>query len=541
MEKQELINKVEILKDISKKYEIENLSLGQLITDINTFKVTVPVVGGFSSGKSSLINALLGNRILATAIEAKTAIPTEVFYGDNSIYKVKKDGKSEKISLEDLKNNKFSIDEIEVIKVEQDNAFLKSIKDVKIVDMPGFDSGISLHDKAIDNYLPSSLAYIITFEVGENIRESIVNFLIELNLHELPVLIVITKCDKATQSDIDETIKFMKENIPKYIINKQVKIVTSKSKRDIDVSGVKEFLLNIQTKSSFIMENKYRTIIKQRCNIVNQYLESRIKKADLDKVEIIEEENKLKKQLEELESKVIKEKEKFEIQANKSIEVINHNIETSLINSQSIIENMLLNGQDITHKINLIVRNSIITSIKNEFEPKLQKYLKQVSEIINVGDDLDSNIEIDKYDIELDNMVKDIIQKSIPAILAVIGGSLAGSLGAIIAAALGVVVDVIFNRKQKEDKKRLVYQKVNDEIIPQVVQEAGSAVSKEILMRIDLINEEIKTSINREKQIKIKAFEDLKKQNENKEVSRKEEIENLKKDLKIIERLRNGI
>lgn len=541
MEKQELINKVEILKDISKKYEIENLDLGQLITDINTFKVSVPVVGGFSSGKSSLINALLGDRILATAIEAKTAIPTEVFYGDNCIYKVRKDGKGEEISLEDLKNNKFSIDEIEVIKVEQDNAFLKSIKDVKVVDMPGFDSGIALHDKAIDNYLPSSLAYIVTFEVGENLRESIVNFLIELNLHELPVLIVITKCDKATQSDINETIKFMEENIPKYITNKQVKIVTCKSKRDIDVSGVKEFLLNIQTKSNFIMENKYRPIIKQRCNIVNQYLESRIKKADLDETEIIEEENKLKKELEELESKFIKEKEKFEIQANKSIEVIKHNIETSLINSQSIIENMLLNGQDITHKINLIVRNSIITSIKNEFEPKLQKYLKQISDIINVGDDLDSNIEIDKYDIELDNMVKDIIQKSIPVVLAVIGDTLAGPLGAIIAAALGVVVDVIFNRKQKEDKKRLVNQKVNDEIIPQVVHEAGSAVSNEILMCIDSINEEIKASINREKQIKIKAFDDLKKQNENKEVLRKEEIENLKKDLKIIEELRNGI
>ena len=541
MEKQELINKVEILKDISKKYEIENLDLGQLITDINTFKVSVPVVGGFSSGKSSLINALLGDRILATAIEAKTAIPTEVFYGDNCIYKVRKDGKGEEISLEDLKNNEFSIDEIEVIKVEQDNAFLKSIKDVKVVDMPGFDSGIALHDKAIDNYLPSSLAYIVTFEVGENLRESIVNFLIELNLHELPVLIVITKCDKATQSDINETIKFMEENIPKYITNKQVKIVTCKSKRDIDVSGVKEFLLNIQTKSNFIMENKYRPIIKQRCNIVNQYLESRIKKADLDETEIIEEENKLKKELEELESKFIKEKEKFEIQANKSIEVIKHNIETSLINSQVIIENMLLNGQDITHKINLIVRNSIITSIKNEFEPKLQKYLKQISDIINVGDDLDSNIEIDKYDIELDNMVKDIIQKSIPAVLAVIGGTLAGPLGAIIAAALGVVVDVIFNRKQKEDKKRLVNQKVNDEIIPQVVHEAGSAVSNEILMCIDSINEEIKASINREKQIKIKAFDDLKKQNENKEVLRKEEIENLKKDLKIIEELRNGI
>lgn len=541
MEKQELINKVEILKDISKKYEIENLDLGQLITDINTFKVSVPVVGGFSSGKSSLINALLGDRILATAIEAKTAIPTEVFYGDNCIYKVRKDGKGEEISLEDLKNNKFSIDEIEVIKVEQDNAFLKSIKDVKVVDMPGFDSGIALHDKAIDNYLPSSLAYIVTFEVGENLRESIVNFLIELNLHELPVLIVITKCDKATQNDINETIKFMEENIPKYITNKQVKIVTCKSKRDIDVSGVKEFLLNIQTKSNFIMENKYRPIIKQRCNIVNQYLESRIKKADLDETEIIEEENKLKKELEELESKFIKEKEKFEIQANKSIEVIKHNIETSLINSQVIIENMLLNGQDITHKINLIVRNSIITSIKNEFEPKLQKYLKQISDIINVGDDLDSNIEIDKYDIELDNMVKDIIQKSIPAVLAVIGGTLAGPLGAIIAAALGVVVDVIFNRKQKEDKKRLVNQKVNDEIIPQVVHEAGSAVSNEILMCIDSINEEIKASINREKQIKIKAFDDLKKQNENKEVLRKEEIENLKKDLKIIEELRNGI
>ncbi len=74
--------------------------------------------------------------------------------------------------------------------------------------MPGFDSGVALHNKAIDDYLPQSHAYILTFAATEPvIPDSIVNFLRELKLYRLPVYIVITKSKSVTPAQLDECIE----------------------------------------------------------------------------------------------------------------------------------------------------------------------------------------------------------------------------------------------------------------------------------------------------------------------------------------------
>ena len=135
--------------------------------------MTAPLVGGFSTGKSSLINVVLGDEILSTEITPETAVPAEICYGQNSVLYVTDKGTSVgKVS--ELNTKKLSIDKEKLVQITLDNDFLKTIPSVKIVDMPGFDSGFKVHNRAIDEYLPKSLAYIIAVSADEGtIRESV--------------------------------------------------------------------------------------------------------------------------------------------------------------------------------------------------------------------------------------------------------------------------------------------------------------------------------------------------------------------------------
>ena len=47
------------------------------------FVIPVPLVGAFSAGKSSLINALIGSPIFSTNIDPETAVPAEVRHGEH--------------------------------------------------------------------------------------------------------------------------------------------------------------------------------------------------------------------------------------------------------------------------------------------------------------------------------------------------------------------------------------------------------------------------------------------------------------------------
>lgn len=532
--KESFILKIDEIQNIAQSYEFNKEEFDKLKKEIEEFKVTTPIIGGFSSGKSSLINALLDKNILKTSIEPETSIPTEIYYGDNKIIEIKTNGDVNEISIEDLKDNDFNINQTKLIKVELNNEFLKDIKDIKLVDMPGFDSGIEAHNKAIDSYLVNSLAYIITFEVGENIRQSIIDFLIELNLHNIPILIVITKCDKATKSDINETLNFMKENIPKYFKHNNMKIICTNSKRNKNIDELKVFLIEVQNKSEEIFRNKYSIKINEKANEIQKYIKSRINNNMLSISEIKEKEIKLKKDMDSLIEKVNIEEQKFRNQVDNCIESIKSNIRADLMASQSTIETMILNGQDINSKVNTIVRNSVTSSIKSEFEPKLLKYFRNISKVLEMDMNLDTNIELDQFQVNIDNMVKDIIQKSIPAILAVLGGIFVGPLGAIIAGAVGVIVDTIFGLKKQNDKKAEVNRKVYGEIIPQISQQAGEAVETELLSYMEEINEEIKNTILKEKEIIQKSLDDIRMQREKEEEEQKQELMRLELDLEAL-------
>lgn len=56
-----------------------------LIASIKDRELLVPVVGGFSAGKSTALNAFLGEDILSVAITPETALATELRYIDGNL------------------------------------------------------------------------------------------------------------------------------------------------------------------------------------------------------------------------------------------------------------------------------------------------------------------------------------------------------------------------------------------------------------------------------------------------------------------------
>jgi GTP-binding protein EngB required for normal cell division len=540
--KEHFSQKFNEFKEIALKYELPIEEIEKSLIEINDFKVTTPIIGGFSTGKSSMINALIEENILQTDITPETSIPTEIYFGDEEVQLYNNEKLIEIISISEFKEKELDINAIDLIKVQSSNNFLAEIKSVKIVDMPGFDSGIELHNKAIDNYLPNSLAYIITFGADESvIKESIANFLGELKLHEVPVYVVITKCDKVTESNLNKTIDYMKENIPKYLNNNDVKIVCVKSRRNKDVMGLKEILIEIQSKSEEIFNRNFSVKLQNSSISIEKYINSRLKNINLSDSELVQKEeelqNKAKSNLEKLE----KEKEKFNFQVPSCIQNIKREIEVNLTGSSSMLQSMILNNNDIQDRVNQIVRNAVITGIKRDFEPKLQKYLKNVADLISINLDVDTALNLDGFKVATDNMVKDIIIKSIPVILAAIGGILGGPLGAIIGGALAIFVDTLFKTKHEREKRELAREKVESEIIPMIVEKSGNCIEAEISSYINEINENIENKIQEEKEIIRKSLEDIKNKRVEEEEKKEEQINSLNADLEVIRGIGDGI
>lgn len=216
MEKYE--NQLDSLKSMMAKYELDTADISAYEEEMKDFHVTTPMVGKFSSGKSSLINALLGKKLLAVDTMPETSIPTEITYGaEDSALLIKKDEtgrkilRSRNVTMDEVQTGDFKVDEWSVLKLTLHDEFLKTVPSVRIVDMPGFGTSIELHNKAINEYLPESKAYILTFPSrNSTIERDTMDFLKELKFYDMPVYVLVTKSQAVVPEELQQCVDNLK-------------------------------------------------------------------------------------------------------------------------------------------------------------------------------------------------------------------------------------------------------------------------------------------------------------------------------------------
>lgn len=183
----------------------------------------VAVIGEFKRGKSSLINALLGNEVLPTDILPMTAAITHVTYGETRKIIIKyKDGREEERTVEQLIDFATKYDEekertaktIREITVSYPSVFCKN--HIEIIDTPGMN----------DNDNMSAITLSILGEIDTAIMVisatspmSITEQELILTLIEQPgirhIVFVVTHIDDVSpkKKDQDMVISFIKNRI----------------------------------------------------------------------------------------------------------------------------------------------------------------------------------------------------------------------------------------------------------------------------------------------------------------------------------------
>ena len=112
------------------------------------------------------------------------------------------------------------------------NPVLKELSDYVLVDMPGFNSGVEAHNKALLQYIGQATAYLFVTNIESGcMTDSSVNFLNEIRSYSPYVGYVLTKCDKLSKENVQLTTENIKQHL-QYLNGVEPDLVTTSAVDD---------------------------------------------------------------------------------------------------------------------------------------------------------------------------------------------------------------------------------------------------------------------------------------------------------------------
>jgi GTP-binding protein EngB required for normal cell division len=228
-------------------------------------KDVVALGGGFSSGKSSFMNAIDGENALPEDISPSTAVPTFIVNGEkHEAFGVNIFNAKMPIGLRDIRSVSHGFGEI---KDEDEKVVsppvtlghvLKSLflatpkqkfKNMAFVDTPGFskpdsDTYSARTDENISRAQLNSSTYIMIFAQADagTLKDEDINFIKSLR-PEIPKLFVISKADNKTDSDIERIKSHIKSQLTMNgIANEGVMAFSTKRPDEYDSAAIRKVL-----------------------------------------------------------------------------------------------------------------------------------------------------------------------------------------------------------------------------------------------------------------------------------------------------------
>lgn len=242
-------------------------------------KFSIGITGVMNAGKSTMLNALMGQEILGSAVVPETANLTivkhgkpeaNVFYWNKnewdriessaqqiesiadfvketkSIFKdeldnlIKEESVSEKVDINNLA--KFTSAEasgkkcnlVKYVELKSDLDFLK--EGIEIVDTPGLDDPVIQREEITKEYLSQCDLMLHLMNVSQSATLKDVEFIIDALLYQnvTKLLIVITRADTVSKEQLEEVINYTKTSI-----ENQLRAQNKDSKLDYILNSIK--------------------------------------------------------------------------------------------------------------------------------------------------------------------------------------------------------------------------------------------------------------------------------------------------------------
>jgi len=202
----------------------ERRQLEQLGQRLGQGQFHLAVLGQFKRGKSTFLNALLGDPILPTSVVPLTAIPTFIRHGKTRRVDVLfRDGKSPRrlaseephelskllgqfVSEQANPENRLAV---EAVSIEHPAAILRD--GLVLIDTPGIGSTYRHNTEVTVNFLPQCDAAVFLVSADPPITEVEVDFLRQVQAQVRRLFFVFNKVDYLSRSDVESAVRFLQD------------------------------------------------------------------------------------------------------------------------------------------------------------------------------------------------------------------------------------------------------------------------------------------------------------------------------------------
>lgn len=247
--KNDYLDFLNVAKDEIEKINLDTNKIESAKEVISNAELLVPIVGSFSSGKSSIINSLLGTNLLPVSVSPETDLASELRFSERErVEAIKEDGTFDEFKLTEFDLIKDKAESYEFLRVHINNLFLEEVQPLVLVDMPGFDSSFDSHNKAIFRYINKGVHYIVLVSSQDGtIPKSTINNLSHIDETNQGISVFISKSDLKCDAELEDLEEEVTEIAEEYL-NFEGKVLRTSYKQPDEL---KKSILSINPEELF--------------------------------------------------------------------------------------------------------------------------------------------------------------------------------------------------------------------------------------------------------------------------------------------------
>ena len=231
-----------------------------LAEGVRTGELLIPVVGSFSAGKSTLLNTLIGRDLLPTAIRPETALATELHYSEvEYIDAFNEHNQAQRFELSQFEEINQNAAGYTHLKAYLNCELLRALEPAVLVDMPGFESPLDLHNRAINYYLDKGCLYLALISCQDGtVTATMMRQLEKLDGYGCPFHIFISKTDLRPEAEVKAVVEEIQGQLGVAFLGQEIKVGTVSNKA---VDQVQALLGSIDCNELF--RRKYHASVQQ--------------------------------------------------------------------------------------------------------------------------------------------------------------------------------------------------------------------------------------------------------------------------------------
>jgi len=203
---------------------------GKLLARLVEDRFELAVVGQFSRGKSTLMNAILGHPYLPTGALPMTSVLTNVTYGSRPRVMVRRhhDRLPIQTSLEELvrfvAQSSAEREELQVTSAEVQVPAEILRLGFHFIDTPGIGSAVAANTATTKHFLPEADAVIFVTGFDAPLSEPELEFLVEVRRHVEKLFFVVNKLDLVSPREADEVVEFVHQRLGRQADGKPARV-----------------------------------------------------------------------------------------------------------------------------------------------------------------------------------------------------------------------------------------------------------------------------------------------------------------------------